>query len=106
METPNNYGQRCIDRLHDQILSGAIDMPTQVQIIELLAAHLQPMTLTAYAQRKGISYQAARKHSHDFVLDGVKFFLPETKINLPLTNNNQNSDNDERHKDLRDNKEW
>jgi hypothetical protein len=74
METPNEYGQRCLNKLHAQILSGAINPATQVEIIELLCAHLHLLTTQRYADRKGISYNGAKKHRHDLEIDGIKYY--------------------------------
>lgn len=74
METPNEYRQKVLDRLHEKVLSGDIDKAAQLQIIELMAAHLYLMTTTTFSRRSGKSYRAIRNRTPDAVIDGIQFY--------------------------------
>ena len=75
MHKPNEYGQKCLDKLHKQIINGSIDRATQVQIIELLSSHLMLSTTTTFAEMSRVSYRAARNKPPDIVIDGIHFYI-------------------------------
>ena len=75
MSESNEYGQKCLGKLHKQVINRSIDKPTQVQIIELLCSHLDLATTTTFAEKNAISYRAARNKTPDIVIDGIYFYI-------------------------------
>lgn len=75
MKNTNEHGQKVINRLYEMCISGEISQATQVQIIELLAAHLYLMTTTTFSRRSGKSYRAIRNQKPDLIIDGQYFYI-------------------------------
>jgi hypothetical protein len=58
-----DYEQKSLNKLGESIMQGKWSNPALVQLIELSGSFLNLMTISDYASRNNISYQAAKKNT-------------------------------------------
>ena len=68
------YGSKSLAKLEQRIVEGKFTNFGMVQLTKLIEDYLNPLSIQEYADRKGISYQAARKHKQ-VILFRQKFII-------------------------------
>ena len=69
------YENIVLKKLGESIHKGKWSNEGMVKLIELIGEYLNPLSIQEFADEKGISYQAARKHKqtvlfrHKFIVD-------------------------------------
>jgi hypothetical protein len=68
------YENVALKKLGESIHKGKWSNDGMVKLIELIGEYLNPLSIQEYADEKGISYQAARKHKQT-ILFRQKFIV-------------------------------
>ena len=74
MSKLSEYETLALQKLGQSIQSGKWSNDGLVQLIELAGDYLNPLSIQEFADEKGISYQAARKHKQT-ILFRQKFII-------------------------------
>ena len=64
----SEYEQKAINKLGESIQLGKWSNQGMVQLIELIGDFLNPLSIQEFADRRKISYQAAKKHKQTILL--------------------------------------
>lgn len=70
----SDYESKSLAKLEQSIIEGKFTNDGMVQLIKLIEDYLNPLSIQEYADRNGISYQAARKHNQ-VILFRQKFII-------------------------------
>jgi len=70
----SEYEQKALNKLGESIQSGKWSNQGMVQLIELISDFLNPLSIQEFADRRHISYQAAKKHKQT-ILRRKKFII-------------------------------
>jgi len=68
------YESKSLEKLEQSIIEGKFTNSGMVQLIKPIEEYLNPLSIQEYADLKGISYQAARKHNQE-ILFRQKFII-------------------------------
>ena len=74
MSQLSEYEKLALQKLGESIHQGRWSNDGMVQLIELAGEYLNPLSIQEFADEKGISYQAARKHKQT-ILFRQKFIV-------------------------------
>ena len=72
MSNLSKYELLALQKLGESIHEGKWSNDGMVQLIELIGDFLNPLSIQAFADAHGISYQAARKHKQTIILGDKK----------------------------------
>lgn len=64
----SEYEQKAINKLGESIHAGKWSNDGMVKLIELVSEYLNPLSIQEFADKRKISYQAARKHKQTILL--------------------------------------
>ena len=67
MSQLSEYEKFALKKLGESIHKGKWSNEGMVKLIELIGEYLNPLSIQEFADEKGISYQAARKHKQTII---------------------------------------
>ena len=74
MSNLSEYEKLALQKFGESIHQGKWSNEGMVQLIKLIEDYLNPLSIQEFADRRGISYQAARKHKQT-ILFRQKFII-------------------------------
>ena len=69
------YEKLALQKLGESIHQGKWSTSGMVQLIELVGEFLNPLTISDYAEKEGISYNGVKKCRKTTKLFGIKFII-------------------------------